>query len=150
MSASIPDTKIAPGADVAVPSTEASAKVVQLPLDDTARRRQESSRVNRELRNQLALLSQHYAEDSVRTHEALKTATSNTERATRELTEQRRYSAGIEAALFEARGDLRFIRERLSQERRRAARLAEIARLPWWAFSRRRWSLDAIAADDGS
>ena len=150
MSASIPDTPMATDSDVTAPPTEASAKVVQLPLDDAARRRQESQRVNQALRKQLALLSQHYADDAVRMHEALKTATSRADCAERESSHQRSYSAGIEAELFEARGDLRFIRERLSQERRRAARLAEIARLPWWAFARRRWSLASMAADDAN
>jgi hypothetical protein len=150
MSASFPDAQITPEADTAPTPSEEIGKVVQLPLDEAARRRQEVLRVNQDLRKQLALLSHHYAEDAVRMHDALLIATSDVKRAKREIQHQRGYSAGIEAELYAARGDIQFIRERLSQERRRAARLTEIARLPWWAFARRRWSLAAVAADEAN
>lgn len=151
MSASIPDTQITTDAVLdADTATQDEGNVVQLPLDDAARRRQDALRVNQDLRKQLALLSQHYAEDAVKMHDALQTATSEAQRATREVQHQRNHSANVEAQLFAMRGDLQFIRERLSQERHRAARLAEIARLPWWAFARRRWSLASMVVDDAS
>ncbi|MGB0589198.1 MAG: hypothetical protein ACPGU1_05910 [Myxococcota bacterium] len=151
MSASIPDTQVTTHAALdADTATQDEGKVVQLPLDEAARRRQDVFRVNRDLRRQLALLSQHYAEDTVKMHEALQTATSEVQRATREVQHQRCHSANVEARLFSMHGDLQFVRERLSHERRRAARLAEIARLPWWAFARRRWSLASMVIDDAN
>jgi U3 small nucleolar RNA-associated protein 14 len=147
MSASIPDHRIAAVSAPFTPTYRA-AKVVQLPIDEAARRRQEALRVNLVLRTQLGLLSRHYAEDTVRMHDALQSATLRAHRAQGEVERQRASSAGVEAELFAARGDLQFVRERLSKERRRAARLAEIARLPWWAFARRHWSLASLNVDE--
>ena len=131
-------------------AAQPSAKIVQLPLDESARRRKETLRTNQALRTQLALLSHHYAQDTTRLHSVVHQGKVQLDAARQSIARHRAHSASIEAELFEVRGDIQFVRERLAQERRRAARLAEIARLPWWAFARRRWALSALAADDAS
>ena len=146
MSASIQESESKETNQVVAPSEP--AKVVQLPLDESAIRRKEAARVNQALRKQLALLSQHYAEDTTRLQGDLQQRQAALDTTSARLQKERTRSANTEAALFELRGDLTFLRERLAQERRRAARMAEVARLPWWAFARRRWSLSAIAADE--
>lgn len=125
-----------------------TGNVVQLPLDAAARQRREALRVTHELRRQLALLSRHYAADATRFQQDLAKAQARTREAQRQATVERGRSAHAEATLFEMRGDFAFVRERLARERNRAARLAEVARLPWWAFGRRRWALASIEADD--
>lgn len=147
MSVSIPDPQNTEIQPLDAP-TGLGAKVVQLPLERTARRRQEGLRVTQELRRQIALLSKHYAKDATQFQAQLDEATHVAEEAKRQVHAQRAHSAAVEAELFELRGDLSFLRERLAQERRRAARLSEIARLPWWAFARKRWSLASMAADE--
>ena len=148
MSASNPDTCLesTPQGE----RREAKAKVVQLPLDADARRRAEAHKLSAELREQLLLLSQHYAADTSRLTEALNESHAKLTQAKAEVEGQRSRAAKLEAELFALRGDLAFFRERLSQERRRASRLADTARLPWWAFARRRWSLTSIDADEAS
>ena len=149
MSVSIPDPQPA-NVPAHEPEPRVTAKVVQLPLDSAARHRQEALRVTAELRRQLALLSRHYAEDASRFQQQLTLARARARKAQAETLGERRRAACVEAELFGLRGDVTFVRERLAAERRRASRLAEVARLPWWAFGRRRWALASIEADETS
>ena len=147
MSVSIPDPQhIVIEEPVETPRAE--AKVVLLPLDDAARARREARRVTEDLRRQLALLSEHYARDTSRLYTRIDEAEITLNTTKRALATERTRSASAEAESFKLRGDLDFIQERLKTERRRAAQLAEIARLPWWAFARRRWSMASIQLDD--
>jgi len=149
MSVSIPDPQSVEPSETTLVAMH-SAEVVQLPLDPAALRRQEARRVTESLREQIALLSQHYAQDTTRLHEALESARQELARAEQAHAQERTRSATFEAELFRAHGDALFIRERLARERRRAAALAEVARLPWWAFARRHWALATIDTDDAS
>ena len=140
MSASIPDPNVNP--------QETTATVLPLPLDEDGRRRNDALDLTRALREQLLRLSQHYAEDTSRLIAALTECHAKLEQFHSQHAAQRTHQATLEAELFSLTGDLRFLRERLARERQRAARLAEAARLPWWAFARRRSSLASIKADD--
>ncbi len=125
-----------------------TGNVVRLPLDAAARQRREALRVTDELRRQLTLLSRHYAVDATRFQQELTQARAQTREAQRQTQTERGRSARAEAELFGLRGDFTFVRERLAREQSRAARLAEVARLPWWAFGRRRWALASIETDE--
>ena len=149
MSVSIPDPQSAEVDSLEV-SQHDEGKVVQLPLDEAARQRQEAHRVTEALRHQIALLSRHYAKDASRFQQALTRARTVARKAEQATCREKARSAAAEAELFALRGDIRFVQERLSRERRRAARLAEVARLPWWAFNQRRWALASIDADEAS